>query len=96
MSVGPFSGATQNRLHGPQGELVFVRLHVDARALEQVLDLLARASFPVNPEIRHGQPQSSIEFPAYDANVGEIRELLRVGGVLDCRLEVSSALLAIR
>ncbi len=86
----------QPRLRGPQGQLVFVRLCVPPRALEDVLDALAGASFPVNPEIRHGQPQSWIEFPAYDRNVEEIRELARDAGISDEGISIADALVAIR
>ena len=94
MSVRPEFSDNLPSLRGPEGELVFVRLGVPARSLEDALDLLARASFPVNPEIRHGNPASVIEFPAYDCNVGEVRALARALG--ECSLEISSALLAIR
>jgi len=96
MSIRPIPPESGVGLRGPEGELVFVRLHVEPRTLEDILDLLASASFPVNPEIRHRQPESIVEFPAYDSNVEEIKGLLRAGGVGGCRIEVASALGAIR
>jgi hypothetical protein len=83
-------------LRGPEGELVFLKLRVPARSLEQALDTLAQASFPVNPEIRHGHPLACIEFPAYDRNVDEVRNLLKNCGLGDFEIEVASALLAMR
>ena len=86
----------QNGLHGPEGRLVFVRLRVVPRSLEEALEALAQASFPVNPEIRHGHPWSWVEFPAYDGNVKEIHSLLDRSGLQDVRVEVEGALEAIR
>ena len=83
-------------LRGPEGELVFVRLQVGSRVLEDALEVLAQASFPVNPEIRHGHPWSWVEFPAYDANVEEVRGLLETGRLGEWTMEVTSALSALR
>lgn len=82
-------------LRGPQGELVFVRLSVPQRSLEEALEQLAKATFPVNPEIRHCYPDSLIEFPAYDGDVEEIRRLLKAEGLEVIGLELASALSAI-
>jgi len=40
-------------LFGAEGELVTVSVAVDAHFLEDVLEVLADLSFPVNPEIYH-------------------------------------------
>ena len=63
-------------LVGSEGKLLSVRVAVPWRELEDVLDTLATAEFPINPEIRHGSPLTFIEFPAYSGQVGEIERLL--------------------
>jgi hypothetical protein len=83
-------------LRGSEGELVFVRVYVEPKMLEEVLDALAEAPFPVNPQIRHLKPLTLIEFPAYEPHVSAIRELLETGQLGTVRIEVSSALAAIQ
>jgi hypothetical protein len=61
--------------------LVFVRVKVESRLLEDLLEALARADFPINPEIRHGFPDTYVEFPAYDKQVDEIRSLIQAAGI---------------
>jgi hypothetical protein len=94
--MSSFRQQDRPELRGPAGDLVYVRITVPHRLLEEALDLLARVSFPVNPEIRHTTHTSTVEFPAYDQNVDEIRALLKVGGLGNCGLEVKSALAAIQ
>jgi hypothetical protein len=83
-------------LRGSEGELVFVRIYADARVLEDVLEALAQAAFPVNPEIRHESRNSIIEFPAYAPHVAEVRELIRAAQIAGVRVEVADALAAIQ
>ena len=83
-------------LRGSEGELVSVRIYTEPRMLEEVLDLLAEAPFPVNPQIRHLKPLTLIEFPAYEPNVAQIRALFETGEMGSVKVEVSSALAAIQ
>jgi hypothetical protein len=83
-------------LRGILGELVLVRVAVDWRSLEDLLETLARAPFPVNPEIQHGNPATMVEFPAYEPDLTEIRKLLVGAGLGECRIEVASMLSALR
>ena len=76
--------------------MVFVRLTVPPRILEDVLELLAGASFPMNPEIRHSTPMTVVEFPAYDTHVDEVRNLLRASGLEDVEIQVANALTMIQ
>ena len=46
------------------GELLLVRLQVESRHLEDVLESLATLPFPVNPDLRHVGLMSIVEFPA--------------------------------
>lgn len=47
------------------GELYSVRLCVESRHLEDVLETLADLPFPVNPDLWHAGLFSYVEFPAY-------------------------------
>lgn len=81
MSFSAGLGDESAVLHGADGDLVFVRVRVESRLLEDLLEALARAAFPINPEIRHGFPFTFVEFPAYDGQVDEIRSLLESAGI---------------
>ena len=63
-------------LISPEGELIAVRVSVDPRHLEDALDAVAELSFPVNPEIRHANPATVVEFPAYAQRWDEVRRVL--------------------
>ena len=90
MSSWPEASSAQPALHGALGELVSVRISVDWRSLEDLLEALARASFPVNPEIRHGNPSTVVEFPAYASHLDDVRILLDQVGLEDCRMQIAS------
>ena len=63
-------------LRGTDGELVSVRITVEPRLLERLLDVLAELSFPINPQLYHGAPATIIEFPAWAGRVPEIEGAL--------------------
>ncbi len=81
MSFVAGQGSEPGVLHGAKGDLVFVRVKVESRLLEDLLEALARADFPINPEIRHGYPYTFVVFPAYDQQVGEIHSLIQSAGI---------------
>jgi hypothetical protein len=95
MSYWPANGDEPVALHGANGKLVFVRVQVDSRLLEDLLEALARADFPINPEIRHGYPDTHVEFPAYDSQIPEIQRLIQSAGLRDAEVELANALRAI-
>lgn len=96
MSYWHNAGTDSAALHGADGgELVSVRVRVDSRHLEDVLEALAHADFPINPEICHGYPNTWVEFPAYDKQIADVRNLLRQAGIHDVSLELASMLRAI-
>jgi len=90
------SAAAAPALRSDHGELVLVRVAVDWRALEDLLDALARASFPVNPEIQHGNPSTIVEFPAYESELAEVGMLLSAAGLGECRIETANMLTTLR
>jgi len=78
-------------LSGRQGALVSVSISVDPRHLESLLEALARLDFPINPQIyhdaaliyrypdRHEETQDTtlVEFPAFEAQLDQVRDALR-------------------
>jgi hypothetical protein len=81
-------------LSGPQGELVQVRVSTDPRLLEDLLECLAGVPFPINPEIVHGRP-TTVEFPAYEERLYQVRDALRTYGFDPASIHISSMLDAI-
>jgi len=79
-------------LFGQEGELVSLRVVVEPRLLEDLLEALARLDFPVNPQLYHQLAQVTVEFPAYSARVDEVREALTRHGFSPASLEVAGGL----
>ncbi|MBM3811677.1 MAG: hypothetical protein FJW20_08570 [Acidimicrobiia bacterium] len=71
-------------LTGREGELISLRLAVEPRLLEELLESLAALSFPVNPNIEHKfgeKPEAVVEFPAYEEQLKEVRTALHRAGL---------------
>lgn len=81
-------------LIGSEGELVFLRVEVEPRLLERLLEAIASLSFPINPDIYHQHMPATVavEFPAYEDRIPEVRRSLRSGGLGNATLQVRSAL----
>lgn len=79
MSAGRNSVLPIRSLSGTEGELVSVRVSVDPRALEELLECLACLSFPINPQLYHGRP-TFVEFPAFEGRLAEVRRALAAHG----------------
>ena len=81
-------------LIGSDGELVRLRVEVEPRSLERLLEAIATLSFPINPDILHQSMPAAVavEFPAYEAHIPEVRRALRSGGLGNATLQVRSAL----
>ncbi len=58
------------------GDLLNVRLTVEPRGLENALEALSLADFPINPQLTH-QRLTLIEFPAYRGQLKQLEDLLR-------------------
>ena len=81
-------------LAGEHGELLSVRFAVEPRLLEDALEALANAPFPINPQLRHplageGLWRTVIEFPAYAGQIDGVSRTLRAYG-LDAQALTSS------
>lgn len=76
---------TPSPLSGSEGDLVSVSISVDPRNLEDLLEALAHADFPINPQIYHAEgasPQAKtiVEFPAYSGGLPQLRGALSESG----------------
>ena len=80
MTVPPQAASPEPALFGSNGELIAVRIATDPRLLEELLDALASLDFPVNPQLYHQTGQVTVEFPAYSAQIEQVREALRTRG----------------
>jgi len=94
MSIWPASQGTVPALFGAEGELVLLQISVEPRLLEDLLEVLARLEFPVNPDLSHKPNSVSVEFPAYSGRVEEVRKLLNIHGFDPSCLAVQHALVA--
>ena len=81
-------------LLGREGELVSVRISVEPKVLEDVLEALAGLDFPVNPQLYHKPALVTVEFPAWSARLDEVRRVLREHGFSPGAVEVSGVLTA--
>lgn len=75
-------------LRTAEGELVCVRLAVEPRLLEELLEALAAASFPINPQIHHGNPETFVEFPAYAGRLDEVGRIMNGCGLPSSAMDV--------
>jgi len=75
-------------LTGTNGELLSVRIEVPWRQLEELLEALAAVSFPINPQLGHGSPTTTVEFPAYSGQLGEVSQALKAFASTGLRVEV--------
>jgi hypothetical protein len=93
-------------LTGVEGELVSVRISVEPRLLEQLLESLAGLEFPINPQIYHNaamvylyadgreviEPTTTVEFPCYASRLAEVRAALQRGGFDPARMSAKNML----
>jgi hypothetical protein len=102
MSVWPVTESLPD-LRGVEGILLSIRISVEPRRLEELLDALAGMSFPVNPEIHHPLPgfpgirqPTVVEFPAFENRLEEVRNALKLRGFDPASAQVASMLEEIR
>jgi hypothetical protein len=89
MSTG-FGLSPAGSLAGSEGELVSVRINIEPRRLEELLEALAGVPFPINPQIYHHaavvylfpdgsrrtEPATMVEFPAYTGRLDAVEAAL--------------------
>ena len=110
MSVRSNSASVSSSLSGAEGELVSIRICVEPRLLERLLEVLALVSFPINPRIYHQAgigyvdpngaedfvAMTMVEFPAFSSRLAEVREALQVSGLPPEAVHVRSMIEEIR
>ena len=73
------------------GELLAAEIRVSPKHLEEILELLASAPFPINPELDHTAPAlTQVRFPIYDSQLESLRDILATAGFAQGLLEVHS------
>lgn len=75
--------AAHGSIRGSEGDLVSVRILTDPRRLEDLLETLATAEFPVNPQLYHHASRVTVEFPAYACQIERVRQLVLESGFDD-------------
>ena len=95
MSVWQNSLQENPSLSGSEGELVCVSIAVEARYLESLLEALAQADFPINPQIYHDSI-TIVEFPAYAGQLPGLRRALEGYGFDGDGLSVTSMIEELR
>ncbi len=81
-------------LFSPEGELIFLRISIEPRLLEDLLEALALLSFPINPQLYHRPARVIVEFPAYSNQLEEVRAALKRQRLNPESLEISRVLAA--
>ena len=77
-------------LAGRDGELILIRITVEPRLLESLLETLANTSYHINPQLFPNSAEGSVvEFPAYESWRDPIVDGLRKAGLGEARLEAS-------
>ena len=92
MSVRPDDSGLSFALFGLEGELISLRITVEPKLLEDLLETLSSLDFPVNPQLYHRHAEVSVEFPAYSAHLDHVRDALRRNGFNPKSLELSAVL----
>ena len=77
-------------LAGRDGELVLIRIAVEPRQLERLLESLAETSYHINPQLfPHSLNAACVEFPAYESWIAPIGDGLRRKGLEPIEFEAT-------
>ncbi len=79
-------------LHSAQsGELLFAEIRISSKHLEDILEALASAPFPINPELDHSLgAASAVRFPVYESQLPALRQTLADSGFSPNLLQIDS------
>lgn len=73
------------------GELLAASLTIPSRQLEDLLEALAEAPFPLNPELDHSRPGfTTVRFPLYEHQIAALHDILRLNDFACDLLQVNS------
>jgi hypothetical protein len=69
-------------LAGRDGELVLIRITVEPRLLERLIEALGETSYHINPQVFPNSPAGAlVEFPAYESWIGLIGDAVKREGL---------------
>jgi len=88
VGASPVSSA----IRGHDGDLVSVRIPTDVRHVEDLLEVLATAGFPVNPQLYHRVSNVMIEFPAWEYQLPPLRAHLDASGFAGNAIQICGPL----
>jgi len=74
------ASTVSSAIQGRDGKLVSVRIPSDVRHVEDLLEILATAGFPVNPQLYNRPSGVLVELPAWECQVPWLRAHLEVNG----------------
>ncbi len=78
-------------LSATSGELLAAEIRVPPKLLEEILEVLASAPFPINPALDHSASLlTQVRFPIYDSQLDSLREILTTAGFAPNLLEFHS------
>ena len=77
-------------IHNANGELLAAEISTSPRLLEELLEALASAAFPINPEIRHAPSggTTTVSFPMYESQLPGLQDILATSGFAPSLLTV--------
>ncbi len=77
-------------LAGRDGELILLRITVEPRLLERLLEALAETSYHINPQVFPNSAEGArVEFPAYESWIEPITAGLRRNGLDPAQFEAT-------
>ncbi len=77
-------------LAGREGELILIRITVEPRLLERLLEALAETTYHINPQVfPNSAAGARVEFPAYESWARPISEAIRRNGLEPLEFEAT-------
>jgi hypothetical protein len=71
------------------GDLLRIAITIPPRDVERLLDSLANLQFPINPDLKYEEWQTTVEFPGYREWLPDLRGMLARDRFDDARLQHS-------
>jgi hypothetical protein len=72
-------------------ELLLISITIPPRDVERLLEALAELPYPINPDLKYEEWQTTVAFPAYISWLPELRTMLTRPEWRDARLEYACA-----
>jgi len=73
------------------GALLTAEIQISPKLLEDILEAIASAPFPINPELDHSTSGlSRVRFPLYESQLESLRDILAAAGFAPGLVEINS------